>query len=154
VLSFAGPDPSRALGDAYTRSFQRQLHFIIAKQPPYAWGGSRDLDKGLDCSGYLYLAGRWAAIPGITRTTSARMALGLGGWISRPIHRNEAGPCDLIFWTLSPKRPDGHVGSFLKDRSGALLVTHASFSRGVVLEKLAGPLATSPARMRRLTIGD
>jgi cell wall-associated NlpC family hydrolase len=136
------------------RSFQRQLHFIIARHPGYAWGGSQDLEKGLDCSGYLYLAGRWAAIPGITRTTSGRMAQGLGGWISREISPDTVGPCDLIFWTLSSKRPAGHVGAFLRPPAGELQVTHASFSRGVVLEKPSDKLATSPSRLRRLTIGD
>lgn len=135
------------------RSFKRQLSFIIAKHPSYSWGGA-DLKSGVDCSGYLYLAAKWAAIPGITRTTSARMAQGLGGWLSKDTHVNSAASCDLIFWTFKPQRPWGHVGAFMDGPDNTLLVTHASVSRGVVLEKLRGALATSKSLVRRLTIGD
>lgn len=134
-------------------SFKRQLSFIIAKHPTYAWGGS-DLTTGVDCSGYIFLAAKWAAIPGVTRTTAYRMAQGLGGWQSREISLGQAGPCDLIFWTFTAARPYGHVGAFLEGQDKKLLVTHASSSRGVVLEKLRGALAASTSLMRRLTIGD
>lgn len=134
-------------------SFKRQLNFIIAKHPKYTWGGS-DLERGVDCSGYLFLAAKWAAIPGVTRTTAARMAQGLGGWLSKEISLDNAAPCDLIFWTFKPERPCGHVGAFLKGPHNALYVTHASVSRGVVLERIRGILATSTSLVRRLTIGD
>ncbi len=134
-------------------SFKRQLHFIIAKHPRYTWGGS-DLVAGVDCSGYIFLAAKWAAIPGVTRTTAHRMAQGLGGWDSKKIHMDQPSECDLIFWTFTATRPCGHVGAFLEDRDKGLLVTHASASRGVVLEKLRGVLASSASLIRRLTIGD
>lgn len=150
---FAGPDASWGLGSSYMHSFKRQLAFIIAKHPKYTWGGA-DLRTGVDCSGYLFIAAKWAAIPGVTRTTAARMAQGLGGWLSKEIALADAGPCDLVFWTFKPARPCGHVGAFLEGPGNELLVTHASVSRGVVLEPLRGDLASSTSLARRLTIGD
>ncbi|MGB9618275.1 MAG: NlpC/P60 family protein [Desulfomonilaceae bacterium] len=153
AASFAGPDRSWCLGDVYERSFTRQLSFIIAKHPKYTWGGA-DLERGVDCSGYLFLAAKWAAIPGVTRTTAAHMALGLGGWRSKEVPLRDAAACDLIFWTFTPQRPCGHVGAFLETPDKALLVTHASTTRGVVLERLHGALVSATSLVRRLTIGD
>jgi len=149
----AGPD-AFALAEPYQRSFRDQLTFIIAKHPHYAWGGASDLEKGLDCSGYLFLAAKWAGIPGITRTTSAKMAAGLGGWASREIDLQRAGACDLVFWTFRDDRPNGHVGALLLDRAGHRTVTHASQYRGVVREELNGRLREKMTGVRRLTIGD
>jgi cell wall-associated NlpC family hydrolase len=143
-----------ALGPSYKRSFERQLKFIIAKHPKYLWGGADDLDKGLDCSGYVYLAARWAAIPGITRTTSLRMSLGFGGWKGTAIDFKDAEALDLPFWTFNAKRPCGHVGVFLRDNSGMPAVTHASQRRGVVLDQMQGLLLRNLTKVRRLTIGE
>lgn len=143
-----------ALADPYRRSLQRQLGFLVAKKPPYAWGGAADPVKGLDCSGYLYVAVRQAAIPGVTRTTALRMSSGAGGWIGRDVHPEEAQSCDLAFWTFNPTRPNGHVGAFLRTTDNELGVTHASPARGVVLERLTGRLNTCLTKIRRLTIGD
>lgn len=153
ALCCAGPD-AFGLAEPYRRSLQSQLTFIIAKHPPYAWGGANDLEKGVDCSGYLFLAAKWAGIPGITRTTSARMAQGLGGWNSRPIGLRQALACDLVFWTFTEGRPNGHVGAFLADRAGRRMVTHASQRRGVIGEELDGQLLRGVTGIRRLTIGD
>ena len=143
-----------ALAPNYKRSFERQLKFIIARHPKYLWGGADDLDKGLDCSGYVYLAARWAAIPGVTRTTSLRMSLGFGGWRGIDIDFKDADALDLPFWTFKAKRPCGHVGVFLRDKTGMPAVTHASPRRGVVLDQMRGRLLKDLARIRRLTIGD
>ncbi len=153
ALSFAGHD-AWGLGPHYKRSFERQLKFIIAKHPKYLWGGAEDLDKGLDCSGYVYLAARWAAIPGVTRTTSLRMSLGLGGWRGVDIDFRDADALDLPFWTFKAKRPCGHVGVFLRDQNAMPAVTHASSRRGVVLDTMQGRLVRNLTKVRRLTIGD
>lgn len=153
ALSFAGHE-AWGLAEHYKRSLKCQLQFIIDKHPKYAWGGSSDLEKGLDCSGYLFLAAKWAGIPGITRTTSARMAEGLGGWTSRQIDPKEARECDLVFWTFREERQNGHVGAFLNDSDGRRAVTHAGVSKGVVLEALKGMLLENLSQVRRLTIGD
>jgi len=153
ALSFAGPD-AWGLAEAYKRSLKGQLQFIVAKHPKYTWGGSTDLEKGLDCSGYIFLAAKWAGIPGITRTTAARMADGLGGWASKEVNLHEAEECDLPFWTFDEKRKNGHVGAFLNDRDRRRAVTHAGVHAGVVLEPLVGRLRESLSKVRRLTIGD
>jgi len=153
ALSFAGHDVW-GLGEPYRGSLKGQLQFIIAKHPKYTWGGSTDLEKGLDCSGYLFLAAKWAGIPGITRTTSARMAEGSGGWTSCQIDLKDAQECDLVFWTFSEKRKNGHVGAFLIDSDGRRAVTHSGVSKGVVLEPLKGRLLENLSQVRRLTIGD
>jgi len=144
-----------ALDDAYQRAFARELRFIIGKHPKYLWGGAQDLTKGLDCSGYVYLAGKWAGIPGITRTTAYRMSLGLNGWIGADILPEQARDCDLCFWTRksSPVRINGHVGVFLTNQ-GELQVSHASSSKGVVLAPMRGALWSDLSKARRLTIGD
>lgn len=149
----AGPD-AWGLSGNYKGSFKKQLSFIISKHPNYRWGGAEDPDKGLDCSGYIFLAAKWAGIPGITRTTSYRMSLGLGGWTGRDVATTEAEECDLPFWTFDPERPEGHVGAFLRRQDGKLGVTHASSRRGVVLDDFSGPFKTNLTKVRRLTIGD
>jgi cell wall-associated NlpC family hydrolase len=150
---FAGPD-AWGLDECYKRSLQRQLEFIIAKHPKYVAGGADDPDKGLDCSGYVYLAAKWAGIPGICRTTSLKMSQGLCGWTGVDIGLDSADVCDLPFWTFEPHRPNGHVGVFLRDPNGWPAATHASSRRGVVLDALQGKLLRDLTKVRRLTIGD
>jgi cell wall-associated NlpC family hydrolase len=133
---------------------KRQLTFIIAKHPQYTWGGAKYLDQGLDCSGYIFLACKWAAIPGITRTTALRMSLGLGGWYGKDIDLRDADECDLSFWTFNGHRQNGHVGALVRGMDGEMHVTHASSSRGVVLDDLGGVLVRKLTKLRRLTIGD
>jgi len=146
---------SAALDEAYKRCLERQLRFIIAKNPPYSAGGASDLEKGLDCSGYVFLACKWAGIPGVKRTTSFRMAMGLDGWTGKDIPQESCSSCDLAFWTWhkSLDRPYGHVGVFLK-AGPRLEVAHASSKRGVVLAPLRGSLQTDLSKVRCLTIGE
>jgi hypothetical protein len=150
--SFAGPD-CYALSELYKRSLKQQLNFIIEKNPKYTWGGAEDPEHGLDCSGYLFLASKWAGIPGITRTTSKNMAFGLGGWTGFDLSElEEVDDCDLVFWTFSESRPHGHVGAFIDGKH--LRVTHASSKHGVISQKLTDFLIRNLSKVRRLTIGD
>ena len=151
--SFAGRE-AHGLSPQFSASFRRQLNFIVARNPRYVWGGSNAIESGLDCSGYIYLAAKWAGLPGITRTTSSRMAQGLGGWTSISVNLESAEELDLVFWTFSVTRPDGHVGAFLKITPNGRVVTHASSSRGVIAEPLGRRLTETISRVRRLNMGD
>ncbi len=82
------------------------------------------------------------------------MALGLGGWIGYEIDRERASECDLLFWTLSELRPDGHVGAVTGAAKGYLEIAHASQSRGVIQQRMSPCLQNRISRVRKLTIGD
>ncbi len=137
-------------------SFEFQLAAIERMAPKYVWGGSESPEKGLDCSGYLYLAAKWAGIPGVRRTTSERMSKGLDGWKSVEIGLSQAGKGHLAFWTMKPERPAGHVGAFTNPKDEEYkAVYHASSSYGRVVRKpLDGVLLEKLEQVRELTIGD
>ncbi len=82
------------------------------------------------------------------------MARGLGGWTSISVNPDTAEELDLVFWTFSVTRPDGHVGAFLKISPTGRVVTHASSGRGVIAEPLGRRLNEMISRVRRLKIGD
>jgi cell wall-associated NlpC family hydrolase len=140
-----------ALPPDWASSFSYQLKRIAAKSPRYVWGGI-DAEKGLDCSGYVWLAAKWAAIPGIQRTTALRMSQGRDGWTGREVRHTEATETDLLFWTWKDgrQRPFGHVGVLMGEREAA----HASERRGVVITPLLGSLVRDLVMIRRLTIGE
>ncbi len=140
-----------ALGAKYGNWFKRNLTFIVAKHPRYVFGGSgSDLTSGLDCSGYIFRAAKWSGMP-VRRTTARRMALGEGGWIGRNSTIDNACELDLVWWTFKATRPNGHIGAIFNDSRH---VTHASSSRGVVVDRLQGVLIQKITKVRRLTIGD
>ncbi len=143
-----------ALNESYRRSFMRQLQFISAKKPKYSWGGASDISSGLDCSGYIFLAAKWAGLPGIARTTSSRMALGLGGWSGHNSTLDKAAPCDLIFWTFTESRPNGHVGAVISSGPDIINFVHASQRRGVVSQNMTPPLRQKTTTVRKLSIGE
>jgi cell wall-associated NlpC family hydrolase len=151
ALFFVGHN-AHALAPHYERSFTRQLEFITGKNPKYVWGGAAGIDSGLDCSGYLFLAAKWAGIPGITRTTAEKMSCGFGGWTGKDVQAEAAGTCDLIFWAFKKHRIS-HTGAII-NKPGKIHVTHASPAGGVVLVPLMGKLETDLKKIRRLTIGD
>ena len=145
-----------ALGPHYTESLRSNLWLIIDRHPAYFWGGSENESKGLDCSGYIYLASKRSGIP-VKRVTALQMRNGAGGWIGKDTSLKQAGEMDIVFWTWkeSPNRPHGHVGVFIAGRkSGLLEVTHSSSSRGVVVQELKGQLLKDISAMRNLKIGD
>ncbi len=138
-----------------TKSPSRVSSFSSARRhPKYLRGGASDLEEGLDCSGYVYLAAKWAGIPGICRTTSFRMSQGFGGWSGRDIKLSDADECDLLFWTFSKNQPFGHVGALLRGPHGCKQAAHASPRLGVVLRPLKGSLTQNLSKVRRLTIGE
>jgi cell wall-associated NlpC family hydrolase len=133
------------------------LWIIIDKKPKYLWGGSESEEKGIDCSGYLYLAAKRAGIP-VHRTTAIQMEAGLAGWKNKKILLDEAEELDLVWWTWKdkPNRPHGHIGVFLINNRGSKLleVSHSSTSKGVVVQQLRGGLLRDISSLKRLTIGD
>ncbi len=143
-----------ALSAPYLRSFRRQLKFIAGKNPKYTWGGASDLSSGLDCSGYIFLAGKWAGFPGITRTTSYRMSLGLGGWTGATTSMDHAQHGDLVFWTLKESRPNGHVGVVMERSELHVEVAHSSLAKGVIQENMNAYLIQKTTNIRRLSFGD
>jgi hypothetical protein len=148
------PVEGLTLGVNYEYALEKQLRLIIAKHPRYVWGGAESEEKGLDCSGYIYLASRRAALP-VSRQTAFGMALNRGGWISAPILFRDTRELDIVWWTFSKDRPNGHVGVLIKHPRTCLpAVTHASSKRGVITDYLSGSLFRDISRTKRLTIGD
>ena len=80
------------------------------------------------------------------------MSLGLGGWIGTDSDLSKVSICDLVFWTFSPGRPNGHVGAIINHESEPLKVAHASHSRGVVAEPMNGYLKQKTTAARKLSI--
>ncbi len=143
-----------ALGASYSTAFERELLTIIARHPRYVWGGAETEAKGLDCSGFIFLAARRAGMP-VIRVTSAQMAQGRGGWIGRDIAFRDSAELDIIWWTFKPERPLGHLGVLIRHPVYKTpSVTHASSTRGVVVDFIQGPLLRDLSKTRRLTIGD
>ena len=153
VIGFSGS--CYGLADNYKRSFRDNLRLIIDRRPAYVWGGAESEAKGLDCSGYIYLAARRSGMP-VKRTTAMFMERGLAGWLSDKSTLDNTDELDLIWWTwkTNPSRVHGHVGVFLVNRdSGLLEVTHSSSRRGVIIQPLTGSLLRDMSSVRRLRLG-
>jgi hypothetical protein len=145
-----------ALDGHYADSFRKNLWIIIDRHPAYSWSGSESEQKGVDCSGYIYLAAKRSGIP-VKRITAIQMRFGTGGWIGKDANLGDAGELDLVWWTWidKPHRPHGHVGVVLTGRqSGLFEVTHSSSSKGVVVQELKGYLFRDISAIRRIDVGD
>ena len=150
--------PSTALDKTYEAALERELWTIIKKQPKYTWGGCTDEAQGVDCSGFIYLAAKRAALP-VKRVTAKDMAYGLGGWHGTTVGVREADILHIIWWTWRDKKPireHGHVGIVVLGHGSRLLeVAHASQSkRYVVIQPAEGKLYTEISEIKKLTIGD
>lgn len=148
------PDRVQGLDEVRKARFKRQLQLIIKKRPRYVWGGASDI-TGLDCSHYVWLAGKRSAFP-VKYQTSLGMAKGFGGWRGKEVSLREADETDLVWWTWRkrPDRPFGHVGVLIRREEGMPAVTHASGKRGVVIDDLRGVLLTDLVKVRRLAFGE
>ena len=163
-----GFDHANGLDPKYEKDFDFWLRQGVSNKYQYVWGAydpnkltydtkAKAWKRGLDCSGFVYWAGRKAAIPGIRRTTSFDMGHGGSGWLGDTLlgGLRDAKSTDIMFWTLSKDRPYGHVGVLLHNpKTGFPGVTHASGSRGVVMDEVQGWVIKQMVRVRRLTIGD
>lgn len=145
------------LSPKYETTLKQNIWIIVDRHPKYTWGGSESEEKGIDCSGYLYLAAKRSGLP-VKRTTAILMEQGLGNWTSRKITLDDAQELDIVWWTWlkTPNRRHGHIGFFLiNTRESKLLeVTHSSSSKGVVVQQLRGSLLRDISSLKRLTIGD
>lgn len=139
-----------------------QIKDLAARKPVYLKGGATDPSKGLDCSGSLDLARKWAGIAGPKRTTAFRMSQGLDGWTSNIVpFATMTQDCDLSFWTWkkSPLRINGHVGAFLRGEDAplqgldGLSIAHAG-SKGFAIVPFWGVFVRDLSLIRRLNIGD
>jgi hypothetical protein len=145
---------SYGFGVQYATSFKKNIQTIINGHPRYVWGGSESEAKGVDCSGYIHLAAKRSGMP-VSRTTSRNMRHGLGGWTGYDILFNSAEELDIVWWSFTSARPNGHIGILWRDRSGLPAVTHSSSTqKGVVVGYLEGPLFRDITAIRRLSIGD
>lgn len=147
------PISGYSLSSKYETTLKQNLWLIIEKKPKYVWGGSESEEKGIDCSGYLYLAAKRSGIP-VTRTTAILMEQGLGGWHGKRITLDDAQELDIVWWTWlnKPQRKHGHIGFFLVNTRGSNLleVTHSSSSKGVVIQQLRGSLLRDISSIKRL----
>jgi hypothetical protein len=143
-----------ALSLSYKEALRHNLNIIIDLHPKYVWGGSEIEGKGLDCSGYLYLAAKRSGMP-VKRVTSIMIESGLGGWSSKKISLDDVDEFDINFWTFKPARMHGHLGFYLVSRkSGLLEITHSSSSKGVIIQPITPYLLKTTSSIRRLTLGD
>ena len=159
ILLFLWITSARALAPEYVASWEKELQFMILKNPKYVMSDKIKPDDpiefGVDCSRYMYLTAKRAGIP-VLRTTALEMSMGHAGWSGKDIKIDDADNLDMAWWTWSgSNRVCGHVGAFMiGPKSGLVEVTHASEKRGVVLDKLVGKLVTDLTKVRRLIIGD
>jgi hypothetical protein len=140
-----------AIGPPYSYSIIRQYQYILAKHPRYVMDikikPNDPIEDGVDCSRLHYLVYKWAAVPGIQRETSSRMALGYGGWTGIDIPYEEILELDFLYftWKSMPNRINGHVMA-----SFSTGVIQSSTKRGVVLDPWTGSLKNSITRLRRV----
>jgi cell wall-associated NlpC family hydrolase len=147
MVSFGAAYRVEAMSSALEKAWTVELETIISRHPHYQWGGATDEVKGLDCSGYLYLAARRAGFP-VRRTTAKRMLEGNEGWVNIAVFPAERKPLDLGGWSFR-KRFD-HIGLIWKT---PYTVTHSSSRRGVVVDELRGALVQYAESIKRLTLG-
>ena len=119
-------------GDSYLSSFPRNRRTPGAVQPAL----SRDLTARVISSSPP--SGRGSRVSHAPQPTACPLGLAAG---IQPLEKSGgAQECDLVFWTFSAARPNGHVGAFLEDHAGGPKVTHASTTRGVISEPLTASL--------------
>lgn len=90
---------------------------------PYKFG-EEDPNKGLDCSGAIFHVFKKTGRP-IPRTTSRKLFVLIS---DEPKHYEESVCGNLVWFTLSPSRPYGHVGMITNNPPS---FWHAGSSTGV-----------------------
>ena len=151
------PSVAFGLNPEYREGMKHQLYIIIDRHPFYKWGESSEESKGLDCSGFLFLAARRTGIP-VLRRNALQMRNGEGGWTGKDTDIDHMDELDIIWWTWPGSgftRPHGHVGILLRTRDTCKLwVTHSCQSAGVTHQEIKGPLFRDISALRKLTIGN
>lgn len=94
----------------------------------YKYGGTTE--KGMDCSGLLYVAFGAHDIP-LPRVSHEMAETG------RRIRINEVGPGDLLFFTTTRRgRKINHVGLVVDVKGDDIKFIHSTTSRGVIVSSL------------------
>lgn len=170
--SFSSPTPEAwALASPYARAMEREARWVIAQHPRYLYGGNK-LDKGIDCSYFVYLVCKRAGIIGLQRLSADDIYHAQDGWKNITINIKDAEQLDMLFWIwqkkggkpyelteslkllkTKAKRID-HMGLVLTGKSGLLEVGHMSSSKGGIITPFRGTLERDCVGVRRLTIGD
>ncbi len=116
---------------------------------PYRWGGTTP--SGFDCSGFIYY------IMGNFGFSTTRTSYGLSE-LGRVVKLSDARPGDLIFFKGRNVNSSavGHVGMIAEVTDDAIMVIHASTSRGVVHEnfKTSRYLIPRYIKVKRLDFGE
>jgi hypothetical protein len=143
---------AQALDEQYAWAWARQLSMLIEMHPRYAHGGTT-VQGGMDCTGYVGIAAKWAGMP-VKRSTTIRMLAGFDGWLAKPVPLHGVVELDLVWFTI--KRPNQHVGVVWDAEPGKpKTFTHSGSSTGVTVSDLEkGYWADKATATRRLTIGD
>jgi len=81
-----------------------------AEGTPYVWG-AESLNKGMDCSGFIYYIQMRINHP-VPRTTARKYWLMANG---DEKHWKQANCTDWVWWQFNPKRPYGHIGIMVKN---------------------------------------
>lgn len=107
---------------APSKTFKQDVREAIAllEGTPYKSGGVSL--RGVDCSGAICLIWKLAGKP-IPRMSARQMYAVFGG--NR--HWSKSKEFDLAWWTISPRRPFGHVGIMDADQKH---FWHASLKKG------------------------
>jgi cell wall-associated NlpC family hydrolase len=96
---------------------------------PYVWGGTNP-QRGLDCSGFALTVYRQAGLR-LPRVSAEQFAF------TRYLEPDEVRRGDLVFFNmkLNPNKKVDHIGIYLD----AGYFAHASFSRGIIIDRLTAP---------------
>ena len=94
---------------------------------PYVWGGV-NAERGLDCSGFALVIYRGAGLE-LPRTSAEQFGF------TRYLEPDQVQRGDLVFFNmkLDPRKRVDHVGIYL----GSGYFAHASFSRGIIVDRLS-----------------
>lgn len=154
------------LSPAYHDAVERAYNELIYAHPSikYVWGADQPYEGKADCSGLITGIFRKAAIPGIRRTTALFIQQGKDGWIGKEVDFETLDSTDLIWWTwldkngkpADPKRPHGHIGIVVLNRTTGLLeVYHASSSqKQAVVQQIRGKMLRDISAKKRMLHGE
>ncbi|WP_084301821.1 C40 family peptidase [Desulfonatronovibrio hydrogenovorans] len=87
-----------------------QEAWLTIEGTPYVWGGNSFAAGGFDCSGAIFKVSKLIGRP-VPRTTSQRYYLSTPG---PDQHWSEAKCGYVVWWTLQPSRPYGHLGMHIE----------------------------------------
>ncbi len=81
-----------------------------AEGTPYVWG-AESLNKGMDCSGFIYWMQMQIGYP-VPRTTAHKYWMMASG---EKKHWKNATCTNWVWWQFDPRRPYGHIGIMVEN---------------------------------------